>query len=79
MSIMIAMPIFIIVAALVVFFIITTLGKGQSGIKLMLLGIQITLVGGIIAFDPNSNLEGFEYLIVLLGFVFSMFGFSKRE
>ncbi|WP_261178590.1 hypothetical protein [Anaerobacillus sp. CMMVII] len=37
--------------------------KGISGLKLMLLAINITLVGGIIAIDSHSSLGGFEYLL----------------
>ena len=53
--------------------------NGVSGLKLMLLGINITIIGGIIAVDPNSNLNGIEYLIVLVGLAISIFGFGKRD
>lgn len=39
-------------------FIVSGLRKGKSGLKIMLLGINITLLGGIIAVDSNSNLGG---------------------
>ena len=45
----------------------------------MLLGISITLFGGILAVDPDSNLGGIEYLIVLLGLVVSVIGFVKKD
>jgi len=35
-------------------FLVQGLKKGASGLKIMLLGIHITLFGGIIAVDPNS-------------------------
>ena len=38
----------------------------------MLLGINITLFGGIIAIDPDSNLGGIEYLIALSGLIISL-------
>jgi hypothetical protein len=48
---------FIIITAVVVF-IIQLMRKGVSGIKLMLLGISITLFGGILAVDPKTNIGG---------------------
>lgn len=50
-----------------------------SGTKLMLLGIHITLIGGIVAVDPNSDLIGFEYLIIIVGFIFSIFGLANID
>lgn len=47
--------------------------------KVMLLGLAIILVGGIIAIDPDSSLEGFEYIIVLLGLIVSIIGFGKNN
>jgi len=60
-------------------FIAYSLKKGPSGLKIMLLGINITLVGGIIAVDPNSNLAGIEYLIVLSGLIVSIMGLMKKD
>ncbi len=60
-------------------FIVYSLKKGPSGLKIMLLGINITLVGGIIAVDPNSNLAGIEYLIVLSGLIISLMGLTKED
>ena len=72
------------ILVIVFFFIIAGLSvliirKGVSGIKLMLLGINITLFGGIIAVDPSSNLGGVEYLISLIGLIFSIVGFGKKD
>jgi len=53
--------------------------SNKSGIKFMLLGISIILVGGIIAVDSNSNLEGFEYIIVLICLILSIVGFTKSN
>lgn len=68
-----------IVLGLVITLIATVLRKGASGFKLMLLGINITLFGGIIAVDPNSNIGGIEYLISFIGLVFSIIGFGKKD
>ena len=45
----------------------------------MLLGISIILTGGVIAVDPNSNLGGIEYILVLAGLIISVLGFSKDD
>jgi hypothetical protein len=71
--------ILLVVLGLIVGFIVYGLKKGASGIKIMLLGINITLFGGIIAVDPNSNLGGIEYLIALSGLVISLIGLIKKE
>lgn len=73
------MVIFLVILGLVVVLIISGLKKGTSGIKVMLLGINLTLVGGIIAVDPNSNLGGIEYLVVLLGLIVSIIGLRKND
>ena len=68
-----------VILGLVVVFIVSGFRKGASGVKVMLLGINITLLGGIIAVDTNSSLGGVEYLIVLLGLVVSIIGFEKKD
>lgn len=54
-----------------VYLIVTSFKKGTSSIKLMLLGINISLFGGIIVVDPHSNIGGFGYLIALVGILIS--------
>lgn len=76
-SIIIWPLLFLLVGLLV--WIILSIRKQQSGIKIMLLGISIILIGGIIAADPDSNLGGVEYLIVLAGLITSILGFSKND
>jgi len=71
-------PVIVLLVALAVW-VVLSLKKQNSGIKLMLLGISVILCGGIIAVDVNSSLGGFEYLIVLIGLVVSIAGFSKKE
>lgn len=68
-----------VILGLVTALIVTGLRKGVSGSKLMLLGINITLFGGIIAVDPNSNIGGIEYLISLIGLILSTIGFGKKD
>lgn len=59
--------------------IIIALKKGVSGVKIMLIGISITIFGGILAVDPNSNLGGIEYLISFIGVILSVVGLGKRD
>ena len=79
MSYILSRMILLVVLGLIVGFIVYGLKKGASGIKIMLLGINITLFGGIIAVDPNSNLGGIEYLIVLSGLLISLIGLEKKD
>jgi len=74
LSLFIGFPLLLLIGFLISMIIRKT---SASGVKLMLLGISIMLVGGIIAVDPNSNLGGFEYLIVLIGLFISVGGFAK--
>jgi len=71
--------IFLFVLALIVGFVFYGLKKGAPALKLMLLGINITLLGGIIAVDPDSNLAGIEYLIALSGLIISLIGLIKED
>lgn len=71
-------PVIVLLVVLVVW-VVLSLKKQNSGIKLMLLGISVILCGGIIAVDVNSSLGGLEYLFVLIGLVVSIAGFSKKE
>lgn len=71
--------ILIIVTILFVETIVTSIKKGASGLKLMLLGINLTLFGGIIAVDSSSSLLGIEYLIALIGLIISIVGLRKNN
>lgn len=77
MNSILILPIALLIGILL--WIILFLVKKQSGIKIMLLGIAIILTGGVIAVDPNSNLGGIEYLLVLAGLIISVLGFSKDD
>lgn len=74
-----AILLFLIILVLIGWLIVSGLKKGKSGLKIMLLGINITLFGGIIAVDQNSNLGGIEYLIALLGLIISIIGLGKDD
>lgn len=53
--------------------------KDVSGLKLMLLGLNITLFGGILVVDSTTDLGGIEYLIALVGLIISVVGIVFKE
>lgn len=71
--------VFLIISALIVGLIVEALKKGTSGLKIMLLGINITLFGGVFAVALHNNLVGVEYLIALLGLIISALGLLKKD
>jgi hypothetical protein len=74
-----AISVFLIISALIVVLIMQTLKESTSGLKIMLLGINITLFGGIFAVSTRFNLAGMEYLIALLGLIISALGLWKKD
>jgi len=79
MRIVVSLIILVVLLGLIISFIVYGLKGKASGLKIMLLGLNVTLFGGIIAVDPNSNLGGIEYLIVFLGLVLSFIGFARND
>lgn len=79
MAIIPLMLVFFAILCLIVGLAMWGIKKGTSGIKLMLFGINLTLFGGIIAIDPNSNLGGIEYLIIISGLIVSAIGLGKKD
>lgn len=77
--IFVAIPAILLVIGGLGVFIAISMKKGASGIKVMLLGLQITLIGGILAIDPESSLGGLEYFICLAGLVISIIGLVKNS
>jgi uncharacterized membrane protein YadS len=59
--------------------ILRSIKKGVSGLKLMLLGINITLVGGVVTLDNNLSLGVLGYFIVVVGLILSFIGSTKRD
>ncbi|MBP3950930.1 hypothetical protein [Bacillus suaedae] len=76
MYMIIVLPIAILIG-FIIFVLVNNSNK--SGMKLMLLGISVIIVGGIILLDNESNWGGFEYLFVLNGLLLSVLGFSKNN
>ncbi|QOR37044.1 hypothetical protein IMX26_04280 [Clostridium sp. 'deep sea'] len=79
MSAIVAAVLFWVVLGFGVFFIVPKLKNNFSGIKVILIGISIILVGGIIAVDTRSDLGGYEYLVVFLGLIIAAIGFGKKD
>jgi len=50
-----------------------------QGLKMMLLGIELTLVGGILIADPGIFLYRIDQYIVILGIVLFGIGFLKSN
>ena len=50
-----------------------------SSKKIMIMGVEITLLGGIVAVDPASDLGGIEYLVALIGFLIVFFGMFRSD
>ncbi|MGM0837908.1 MAG: hypothetical protein ACQEV7_17350 [Bacillota bacterium] len=50
-----------------------------QGIKFMIFGLSIILVGGIIILDDSTRLAGVEYLIMIFGLIFAVVGLSKKN
>ncbi|MEI5906616.1 hypothetical protein WAK64_06040 [Bacillus spongiae] len=72
---LILVPILIVTAL----FIFISIKKTTSGIKIMLLGLHVTVIGGIIAMDDQSSLGGFEFIIILVGLGVAFIGIFKGE
>ena len=79
MSVFHLILIYIVILVMVPSSMVYVVKKGTSGIKVMLLGINLTLLGGIFAVSPKSNLGGTEYLIVIFGLIISFIGIGKKD
>ena len=51
----------------------------MQSLKLMILGLMVMLLGLAVVVDPASDLGGFEYLLMLVGFGIGLFAYQKRE
>ncbi|MBM7619648.1 hypothetical protein JOC95_001500 [Bacillus tianshenii] len=76
MSALVAYPLLVIVGLLIL--ILATTSK-ISGMKFMLMGISIILVGGVLIIDENTRLAGFEYFMLFTGLIFGVIGFIREN
>ncbi|MBU3156451.1 hypothetical protein LL037_07865 [Clostridium estertheticum] len=70
---------YLAIIIMVPYSIIYAFDKGTSGIKVLLLGINLTLAGGIFAIIPDFDVNGVWYLLVLFGLIISFKGISKTD
>ena len=59
------------------YWLFTSLSRADSGLKYMLIGLHISIVGGILVVDSSIDFRGFEYVFVLLGLLLSFLGVKK--
>lgn len=76
MDILLSTIIIICLAAILVYVVSE---KDTSGIKMMLLGINITIFGGILVIDPNSYLKGIGYCTSFVGLIISLIGLGRNS
>ena len=48
-------------------------------IRTMLLGLMILLTGGFTLVDPNTDMLGFEFLLILVGLGLGIYGFNLKD
>ncbi len=70
----VVLPFFILILIGIIYYVI----KFSSGIKNMLFGLHLSLVGGIMVIDENPNLTGIGYFIILVGLAVSVIGANKK-
>ena len=59
--------------------IIYSIIKGKSGIKVMIMGIQFSLLGLALIFTHYSDLSLFGFIFMIYGLLVSTVGLVKRE
>lgn len=69
----------LIISGLIALLIALASKKDISGLKIMLLGINITLFGCIFAFKADFKIGAMEYLIAFLGLITSIAGLLKKD
>ena len=51
----------------------------DSGLKCIVFGLHVSLVGGIVILADNIDFNGFEYIIVIFGLIISIVGMRKDK
>ncbi|SFD59602.1 hypothetical protein SAMN02799633_04212 [Bacillus sp. UNCCL81] len=75
MSLIFLTPILVIVIGVIIY----SLVKGNSGLKIMIIGIQFSIIGLGIILINESNLTLIGFVSLLLGLLISTFGLVKRD
>lgn len=69
-----------LIIAISIMLLIYSLVKKKHGIKIILVGIEITIVGGFISLTKSyNNFIGFGYVNILLGIAISIIGLLKID
>lgn len=68
-----------LMVGIVISLFVSALKEGTTSFKIMLMGINITILGGIIAIHTNHSYGGAEYLIAFIGLVISAIGLVKKD
>jgi hypothetical protein len=55
------------------------LRRTKSGVKIIILGLHVTLIGGILVLDTDLEYGKFGYILVLLGFLLSLLALGKSS
>jgi hypothetical protein len=79
MNLFLLILIVFITIGLVTTLVFSVLNKNVSGIKIMLLGINLTLIGGVMALDKGYNHGGVVYFIAIAGLIISLIGLMKKD
>lgn len=61
------------------YLIYTMLKNTDSGLKCIVFGLHVSLVGGIFILADNIDFNGLENIIVIFGLIISMVGMRKDE
>ncbi|MDP4170485.1 MAG: hypothetical protein Q8906_07725 [Bacillota bacterium] len=75
MSILVLSPILLIIVGIIIYSII----KGNSGLKVMIMGIQFSLLGLTLIFMNGSNINLIGFVFMIIGLLVSMVGLVKKE
>lgn len=60
-------------------FIIYSILKGNSGIRVMIIGIHFSLLGLGLIFISESDLVQIGFIVMVIGLLISTFGLVKKE
>lgn len=78
MNLILLILIFFITIGLIATLVFSVLNKNVSGIKIMLLGINLILIGVVMALDKSYNYGGIVYFIAIAGLIISLIGLMKK-
>jgi len=69
----------ILLMGIILVFINALKSKSKSAIQIMSLGIEVTLIGGIMMLNSSIRFGGIEYVVMLFGIILSFFSFLKKD